>query len=68
MSLNISNLTAYVDEQRMALIRKMVLGGRSINFFTVQPDIKSVRQSTLYHLTLWHKPEHVDLPMLEQLT
>lgn len=41
MSLNISNLTAYVDEQRMALIRKMVLGGRSINFFTVQPDIKS---------------------------
>jgi len=41
MSLNISNLTAYVDEQRMALIRKMVLGGRSINYFTVQPDIKS---------------------------
>lgn len=41
MSLNISNLTAYVDEQRMALIRKMVLGGRSINFMTVQPDVKS---------------------------
>ena len=41
MSLNISNLTAYVDEQRMSLIRKMVLGGRSINYFTIQPDIKS---------------------------
>lgn len=41
MSLNISNLTSYVDEQRMALIRKMVLGGRSINYFTVQPDVKS---------------------------
>jgi hypothetical protein len=41
MSLNISNLTAYVDEQRVALIRKMVLGGRSTNFMTIVPDVKS---------------------------
>jgi len=41
MSLNISNLTSYVDEQRMSLIRKMVLGGRSVNFMTIQPDVKS---------------------------
>lgn len=41
MSLNVSDLTAYVDENKMALIKKAVLGGRTLRFITVQPDIKS---------------------------
>jgi len=52
MSLNVAGLTAYVDEQRMALIKKMVLGGRSIQYLTVQPDIKSSATINLLSSTL----------------
>ena len=41
MSLNVGGLTAYVDENKMALIKKAVLGGRTLQFINVQPDIKS---------------------------
>jgi len=41
MSLNVAGLTAYVDENKMALIKKAVLGGRTLRFITVQADIKS---------------------------
>jgi len=41
MSLNVNGLTAYVDENKMALIKKAVLGGRTLRFINVQPDIKS---------------------------
>jgi hypothetical protein len=41
MSLNVSDLTAYVDENKMALIKKAVLGGRTLRYINVQPDIKS---------------------------
>jgi hypothetical protein len=47
MSLNVAGLTAYVDQERMALIKKMILGGRTIQFFTVQPDIKSAASINL---------------------
>lgn len=41
MSLNLGGLTAYVDENKMPLIKKSVLGGRTLDYITVQPDIKS---------------------------
>lgn len=41
MALNVLDLTTYVDENKMALIKKMVLGGRTLRFINVQPDIKS---------------------------
>jgi hypothetical protein len=41
MSLNVAGLTAYVDENKMALIKKAVLGGRTLRYISVQPDIKS---------------------------
>lgn len=41
MSLNVNGLTAYVDENKMALIKKSVLGGRTLRYINVQPDIKS---------------------------
>jgi len=47
MSLNVAGLTAYVDQERMALIKKMILGGRSAQFLTVQPDIKSAASINL---------------------
>jgi len=42
MSLNVAGLSQYVDENKMALIKKMILGGRTLRYITVQPDIKSV--------------------------
>ena len=47
MSLNVAGLTAYVDQERMALIKKMILGGRSTRYLTVQPDIKSAASINL---------------------
>jgi hypothetical protein len=52
MSLNVAGLTAYVDETRMALIKKMILGGRSVQFLTIQPDIKSTASINLLSSTL----------------
>ena len=52
MSLNVAGLTAYVDETRMALIKKMILGGRSTQFLTIQPDIKSTASVNLLSSTL----------------
>jgi len=47
MSLNVAGLTAYVDQERMALIKKMILQGRSVRYLTVQPDIKSAASINL---------------------
>ena len=41
MSLNVSGLNAYTDENKMGLIKKSILEGRTVNYITVQPDIKS---------------------------
>lgn len=41
MSLNVNGLNAYTDENKMALIKKSILEGRTLNYITVQPDIKS---------------------------
>jgi hypothetical protein len=47
MSLNVAGLTAYVDQERMALIKKMILSGRSVRYLTVQPDVKSAASINL---------------------
>jgi hypothetical protein len=47
MSLNVAGLSAYVDQERMALIKKMILGGRSTQFLTIQPDVKSAASINL---------------------
>lgn len=47
MALDVNGLTAYVNQERMALIKKMILGGRSTNFLTIQPDIKSAASINL---------------------
>jgi hypothetical protein len=56
MSLNVAGLTAYVDQERMALIKKMILGGRSTRFLTVQPDIKSAASINLLSSNLIAAP------------
>lgn len=47
MALNVNGLTAYVDQVKMELIKKMILGGRSTQFLTVQPGIKSAASINL---------------------
>ena len=41
MSFDVSTLTRYVDQEKMALIKRSVLGGRTLKYITVQPGIKS---------------------------
>ncbi len=41
MSINVSSLTTYVDEQRLPLIRKAVLAPKSADLFNLQTGVKS---------------------------
>ena len=41
MSLDLTGLSAYTDEQKMPLIRKAILGGKTLGLISLQPDIKS---------------------------
>ena len=41
MSLDLSALSAYTDENKMPLIKETLLTGRTMSLITVQPDIKS---------------------------
>jgi hypothetical protein len=41
MSFNLTGLTAYTDEMAMDLIKKSVLGGRTLQLISIQPGIKS---------------------------
>lgn len=52
MSLNLGGLTAYSDENKMDLIKKSVLGGRTLDYITVQPDIKSSAKINIIDSTL----------------
>jgi hypothetical protein len=41
MAFDLSALTSYVDETRMDLIKRSVLGGRTLQLISIQPGIKS---------------------------
>lgn len=41
MAVDLTALTAYVDEQRLPLIKKAVLGAKTATLFNVQTDVKS---------------------------
>jgi hypothetical protein len=41
MSLDVNGLSAWTDENKLPLIKKSVLGGRTAQFITIQPDIKN---------------------------
>lgn len=47
MALDVQGLNLYVNQERMNLIKKMILGGRSTQFLTIQPDIKSAASINL---------------------
>lgn len=52
MSLNVSGLAAYTDQEKMALIKKSVLQGRTNQFITVQADIKNAATINIIDSTL----------------
>lgn len=52
MSLNVSGLAVYTDQNKLPLIKKSVLGGRTLQFITVQPDIKSSAAINIIDSTL----------------
>lgn len=41
MSLDLTGLSAYTDENKMPLIRRAILSGKTLSLISVQPDIKS---------------------------
>ncbi len=41
MSLDLTGLSAYTDEQKMDLVRASLLGGKTLSTISVQPNIKS---------------------------
>jgi hypothetical protein len=41
MALDLAGLSAYTDENKMDLIKKSILEGRTVGLISVQPDIKS---------------------------
>tara|TARA_R110001592_G_scaffold16104_4_gene68944 strand:+ start:437 stop:1336 length:900 start_codon:yes stop_codon:yes gene_type:complete len=41
MSLDLSALSAFTDENKMPLIRKAILGGKTLGLISLQPDIKT---------------------------
>ena len=52
MSFDVSGLSAYTDENKMDLIKKSVLEGRTLEFVTIQPDIKSSATINILDSTL----------------
>lgn len=51
MAINVSNLENYVDEQRLPLIKKAVLGGKSISMFNLQAGVKKSAALNLINVT-----------------
>lgn len=52
MSLNVAGLTSYTDENKMDLIKKSILKGRTVDYITVQPGIKSSAAINIIDSTL----------------
>lgn len=52
MAINTSGLSTYVDEQRLPLIRKAVLGAPTINYFTLQTEVKGKTALNLLDTTV----------------
>jgi hypothetical protein len=52
MSLNLAGLAVYTDENKLPLIKKSVLQGRTASLITVQPDIKSSADINIINSTL----------------
>lgn len=51
MAINVNGLEAYVDEQRLPLIKKAVLGGKSIGMFNLQTGVKKSAALNLINVT-----------------
>lgn len=51
MAINFSNLETYVDEQRLPLIKKAVLGGKTIGMINLQTGVKKASALNLISVT-----------------
>lgn len=51
MAINVNGLEAYVDEQRLPLIKKAVLGGKSIGMINLQTGVKKSAALNLINVT-----------------
>jgi len=56
MSLNVASLSTYIDQERLPIIRKFLLEGRSKQFLTIIPDVKSSASINLMNTTLLLQP------------
>ena len=51
MAINVNGLETYVDEQRLPLIKKAVLGGKSVGMFNLQTGVKKSAALNLINVT-----------------
>jgi hypothetical protein len=56
MSLNVSALSTYIDQERLPIIRKFLLEGRTQRYSTIIPDVKSTASINLMTTTLQLQP------------
>lgn len=52
MALDVSGLSVYTDENKLDLIKKSILEGRTLNYVTIQPDIKTSATINIIDSTL----------------
>jgi hypothetical protein len=52
MAFDLNSLTAYTDEQKMPLIKKSILEGRTAQLISVQPDIKNSATINIINSTM----------------
>jgi len=52
MALDVSGLSVYTDENKLDLIKKSILEGRTLEYVTIQPDIKSSATINIIDSTL----------------
>ena len=52
MALDVSGLSVYTDENKLDLIKKSILQGRSLEYVTIQPDIKTTATINIIDSTL----------------
>lgn len=52
MALDVTGLSVYTDENKMDLIKKSILEGRTMEYVTIQPDIKSSATINIIDSTL----------------
>lgn len=51
MAVNFDNVPAYVEQEKLGLIKRTVLGGKTLSYFNVQADVKGTATINIFDVT-----------------